>query len=55
MNGIVHDDLAVGTDGSQLFDAAAEAGADTGGHNHQCSFHSFPPKLNTLRWGVVLP
>ena len=41
MNGIVHDDLAVGTDGSQLFDAAAEAGADTGGHNHQCSFHSF--------------
>ena len=26
MNGIVHDDLAVGTDGGQLFDAAAEAG-----------------------------
>ena len=23
------------------YDAAAEAGADTGGHNHQCSFHSF--------------
>ena len=38
---------------STMFDAAAEAGADTGGHNHQCSFHSFPPKLNTLRWGVV--
>ena len=34
MNGIVHDDLAVGADGCQLLDAAAEAGADTSGHNN---------------------
>ena len=41
-----------GTDGGQLFDAAAEAGADTGGHNHQCRFFIvFLLKLNTPALG----
>ena len=48
MNGIVHDDLAVGTHSRQLFDAAAEAGANACSHNNQSSFHDFPPILTPL-------
>ena len=43
VDGIVHDDLAVGADSRQLFDAAAEAGADAGRHDYQCRFHRNPP------------
>ena len=43
---VIHDDLAVGADCGQLFDAAAETGAYTGRHNNQSCFHEFPPKLS---------
>ena len=41
MDGVIHDDLAVGADSGQLLDAAAKAGADAGCHNAQCCFHTF--------------
>ena len=52
VDGVVHQDLAVGAHGGKLFDAAAVAGADSGGHNNQCSFHvEIPPKY----WRPEMP
>ena len=46
VDGVVHQDLAVGAHRRQLLDAAAVAGADAGRHNDQCCFHSsIPPGL----------
>lgn len=39
MDGVVHQNFAVGTDSGQLLDAAAVARADTGSHDNQSCFH----------------
>ena len=40
MDGVIHDDLAVGAYGRQLLDAAAVTRADARRHNNQGGFHS---------------